>query len=139
MLTEKECKNATCPADRKRARFTDASGLYLEVSPTGSKRWFLKIYGDGKESRLALGSYPSVSLSAARLARDRVKVAKAEGVDPIEARRLEKKKMRPLSPRLRSRQLLMNGLASSKKLGVLPMHRAAIASLSGICSLLSEA
>lgn len=37
--------------------------------------------------RLALGSYSSVSLSAARLARDRVKVGKAEGVDPIEARR----------------------------------------------------
>lgn len=98
MLTEKECKNATCPADRKRARFTDASGLYLEVSPTGSKRWFLKIYGDGKESRLALGSYPSVSLSAARLARDRVKVGKAEGVDPIEARRQAKKKTETVEP-----------------------------------------
>lgn len=98
MLTEKECKNATCPADRKRARFTDASGLYLEVSPTGSKRWFLKIYGDGRESRLALGSYPSVSLSAARLARDRVKVGKAEGVDPIEARRQAKKKTETFEP-----------------------------------------
>lgn len=92
MLTEKECKNATCPPDKKRARFTDSAGLYLEVSPKGSKRWFLKTYGNRGESRLALGSYPSVSLSAARLARDRVKVAKAEGVDPIEARRLEKKK-----------------------------------------------
>ncbi|MDH0373431.1 Arm DNA-binding domain-containing protein, partial [Comamonas aquatica] len=66
MLTEKECKNATCPPDKKRTRFTDAAGLYLEVSPKGSKRWFLKTYGDGKESRLALGSYPKVSLSAAR-------------------------------------------------------------------------
>jgi len=82
MLTEKECKNATCPPDKKRTRFTDAAGLYLEVSPKGSKRWFLKTYGDGKESRLALGSYPKVSLSAARLARDRVKVDKAEGITP---------------------------------------------------------
>ena len=32
MLTEKECKNATCPPDKKRARFTDSAGLYLEVS-----------------------------------------------------------------------------------------------------------
>lgn len=98
MLTEKECKNATCPPDKKRTRFTDAAGLYLEVSPKGSKRWFLKTYGDGKESRLALGSYPKVSLSAARLARDRVKVDKAEGIDPIEARRQAKKKTEAVEP-----------------------------------------
>ena len=98
MLTEKECKNATCPPDKKRTRFTDAAGLYLEVSPKGSKRWFLKTYGDGKESRLALGSYPSVTLSAARLARDRVKVGKAEGIDPIEARRQAKNKNAAVEP-----------------------------------------
>lgn len=63
MLTDKECKNAACPADKKRARFTDANGLYLEVSPTGSKRWFWKTYFDGKESRMALGNYPGVSLT----------------------------------------------------------------------------
>ena len=56
MLTEKECKNATCPPDKKRARFTDSAGLYLEVSPKGSKRWFLKTYGNRGESRLAVAS-----------------------------------------------------------------------------------
>ena len=47
MLTDKHCKNATCPADKKRVRFTEAQGLYLEVSPGGSKRWFWKTYTDG--------------------------------------------------------------------------------------------
>lgn len=88
MLTDKECKSAACPSDKKRARFTDSNGLYLEVSPTGSKRWFWKTYFDGKESRIALGSYPSVSLTEARKARDRVKLQKADGVNPIEARRV---------------------------------------------------
>ena len=60
MLTDKHCKNAACPPDKKRARFTDALGLYLEVSPAGSKRWFWKIYTDGKEGRMALGSYQTV-------------------------------------------------------------------------------
>jgi hypothetical protein len=60
MLTDKQCKSAVCPTDKKRARFTDSGGLYLEVSPAGSKRWFWKIYADGKEGRLALGSYPTV-------------------------------------------------------------------------------
>lgn len=58
MLTDRECKNATCPPDKARARFFDAGGLYLEVSTAGSKRWFLKYRKDGKEMRLALGSYP---------------------------------------------------------------------------------
>ena len=62
MLTEIQCRNATCPPDKNRLRLTDAGGLYLEVSPTGSKRWFWKTYADGKEDRLALGGYPDVTL-----------------------------------------------------------------------------
>lgn len=34
MLTDKHCKNAACPPEKKRARFSDAHGLYLEVSAT---------------------------------------------------------------------------------------------------------
>ena len=83
MLTDAECKNAICPPDKKRARLACSGGLYLEVSPTGFKRWFWKIYTDGKESRLALGSYPAVSLSAARQARDAAKKKKAEGADLV--------------------------------------------------------
>lgn len=90
MLTDAECRNATCPPDKKRARLTDEKGLYLEVSPAGSKRWFLKLYIGGKETRLALGSYPKVGLSAARRARDAARLQKAEGIDPIQARKVEK-------------------------------------------------
>ena len=92
MLTELECKNATCPQGKARARFTDASGLYLEVSPAGSKRWFWKTYANGKEGRLALGSYPAVSLKDARKARDTAKLQKSSGVDPVQVRKLEKLK-----------------------------------------------
>jgi len=56
MLTEAECKNAICPPNRKQARFTDSGGMYLQVSPTGSKRWFLKYRVDRKEKQMALGS-----------------------------------------------------------------------------------
>jgi integrase len=92
MLTDADCKNAVCPPDKARKRLTDAGGLYLEVSPSGSKRWFWKIYRDGKESRLALGSYPAVSLKAARQARDAAKLDKAKGTDPIQARIVQKLK-----------------------------------------------
>lgn len=90
MLTDAKCRNATCSPDKKRARFTDSGGLYLEVSPAGSKRWFWKMYSDGKESRLALGSYPGVSLTAARKARDASKLQKAEGINPVQVRKVQK-------------------------------------------------
>ena len=90
MLTDAQCRNATCSPDKKRARFTDAGGLYLEVSPAGSKRWFWKIYTDGKETRLALGSYPAVTLTAARKARDAAKLQKSEGRDPVQLRQVQK-------------------------------------------------
>ena len=67
-------------------------GLYLEVSPAGSKRWFWKTYRDGKEGRLALGSYPAVTLPAARKARNAAKAHKAEGRDPVQVRKIEKLK-----------------------------------------------
>ena len=90
MLTDKHCKNASCPPDKNRARYTDAQGLYLEVSPAGSKRWFWKTYADGKEGRMALGSYPAMGLADARKARDAAKLQKAQGVDPVQARKVEK-------------------------------------------------
>lgn len=90
MLTDVQCRNTTCPPDLKRKRFTDANGLYLEVSPGGSRRWFWKYRKDGKEGRLALGKYPDVSLSAARLARDAARIKKSEGVDPVKERKLQK-------------------------------------------------
>ncbi|CAM8650585.1 XerC Integrase [Comamonadaceae bacterium] len=92
MLTDAQCKNAVCPAEKKQARFADSGGMYLQVSPTGSKRWFLKYRIDGKEKQLALGSYPAISLSEARKARDAAKLKKSEGVDPVQARKLEKLK-----------------------------------------------
>ena len=92
MLTDSECREATCPPNKARARLTDASGLYLEVSPAGSKRWFWKTYADGKEGRLALGSYPKLTLKAARKARDAAKLQKSEGGDPVKLRKLLKLK-----------------------------------------------
>lgn len=92
MLTDKQCKNAACPPEKKRVRVTDSGGLYLEISPGGSKRWFWKLYANGKESRLALGSYPGVGLAEARRARDAARLQKHEGRDPVQLRKAERLK-----------------------------------------------
>jgi integrase len=92
MLTDAQCRNATCPPDKKQARFADSGGLYLQVSPNGSRRWFWKYRIGGLEKRLALGSYPAVNLKLARTARDDAKQQKADGADPLHARKVAKLK-----------------------------------------------
>jgi integrase len=92
MLTDAECKNATCPPGKPRARLACSGGLYLEVSPAGSKRWFWKYRKEGKEGRMALGSYPEVSAKEARMARDSAKAQKSDGADPVQARKLDRLK-----------------------------------------------
>ena len=92
MLTDAQCRNAICPPDKKQARFSDSGGMYLQVSPAGSKRWFLKYRIAGAEKQLALGSYPGVTLTAARKSRDAAKLQKSQGADPVMVRKVEKLK-----------------------------------------------
>lgn len=97
MLTDILCKNARCPEGKPRARFSDSHGLYLEVAPTGAKRWFWKYQFFKKEKRLALGSYveagsPSIgmTLKQARQARDDARRLHQTGTDPAQRRQLDK-------------------------------------------------
>ncbi|WP_399684003.1 tyrosine-type recombinase/integrase [Xenophilus sp.] len=82
-LTDTACKNAKCPPDKSRARFADSGGLYLEVVPTGGKLWRWKYRFAGKEKRLAIGSYPAISLAQARRARDDARLTLKAGRDPV--------------------------------------------------------
>ncbi|WP_338147703.1 tyrosine-type recombinase/integrase [Neoroseomonas terrae] len=68
-------------------RIPDAGGLHLFVTPSGSKLWRVRYKIDGKEKLLSLGSYPEISLAAAREARDQAKAAKRRGVDPSALKR----------------------------------------------------
>jgi hypothetical protein len=56
---------AAKPAE-KPYKIAVGNGLYLEVTPTGSRLWRWKYRLDGKENRFALGSYPRISLKEAR-------------------------------------------------------------------------
>lgn len=90
MLTDLSCKKAACPEGKARARLTDSGGLYLETSPNGSKRWFWKYYYSGKEKRLALGAYPSVSLKQARSDREVARRLLQTGSDPSKRRQIDR-------------------------------------------------
>jgi integrase len=71
-------------ADRKLA---DEKGLYLLVTTNGSKLWRLKYRLNGKEKKLALGSYPDVGLKDAHDRRDIARKAAEAGSDPAAAKR----------------------------------------------------
>jgi integrase len=89
-LTDVACKNAKCPPEKARARFADAGGLYLEVVPTGGKHWRWKYRIEGKEKRLALGSYPAVTLGDARAKREKARLMLKAGTDPVQSKKEEK-------------------------------------------------
>lgn len=85
-LTDTVCKNANCPEGKTRLRLADAGGLYLEIVPSGGKHWRWKYRFGGKEKRLAVGSYPQVTLAAARRVRDDSRLLLKAGTDPVAAK-----------------------------------------------------
>jgi integrase len=75
------------PKADKPYRTADSHGLYIEVFPIGSKLWRWKYRFQGKEKRLALGTYPEVSLSRARELRFEAQQQLAQGLDPSQIRK----------------------------------------------------
>lgn len=80
MLTVVQVRAAT--ATERKIRLWDAQGLYLEVTPTGSKYWRLKYRVGGKEKVASFGTYPQVALAEARACRDKAKALLRAGKDP---------------------------------------------------------
>ena len=87
-LTATQVKNAK--GKDKPYKLTDGQGLYLQVTPSGSKLWRFKYFFGGKEKLLAFGSYPEISLLDAREKRDAARKQVANGVDPGEIRKAQK-------------------------------------------------
>ena len=60
----------------------DERGLYLLITPNGSKLWKFKYRYEGKEKKLSFGSYEDVSLAKARDKRKAARELLAAGIDP---------------------------------------------------------
>ena len=91
-LTDAQVR-ALLPKDRS-YKTSDDRGLYVEVFPTGSKLWRYKYRHNGKEKRLALGSYPQVKLGEARRKRDSARLQLDDGLDPLVERKRAKASQR---------------------------------------------
>jgi integrase len=86
-LTKIECDRAACPSGKPSVRLADGKGMYLEVTAAGGKYWRMKYRHGGKEKRLALGVYPTVSLAQARKDCDQAREALQAGNDPGQLKR----------------------------------------------------
>jgi integrase len=68
--------------------YCDGAGLYLQVSPSGSKSWIFRFRFDGRQKEMGLGSLNALTLAQARVAAAACRTGLAEKVrvDPLAAR-----------------------------------------------------
>jgi len=88
MLTDTKIK-ALKPKD-KPYKIGDSNGLFIYVTPTGSKRWRQKYRINGREKLLTHGEYPFVTLQEARGLRDDARALIAKGKDPSTEKKVKK-------------------------------------------------
>ncbi|MDI1300361.1 MAG: integrase arm-type DNA-binding domain-containing protein [bacterium] len=83
--------DSKCDAAKPKAKsytLFDGGGLYLEVMPSGSKKWRMKyIRPSGKPGLATFGDYPAVSLKQARQKREDAKTLLAQELDPNDQKR----------------------------------------------------
>lgn len=77
----------------------DFEGLYVLVTPTGSKLWNVKYRLDGRERKLSLGAYPAITLAQARQAKKQARALIARGIDPADAKQDAKRERREIKER----------------------------------------
>ncbi len=89
-LSDTQLKNAK-PKEKK-YKLSDGGGLFMQINPNGSKLWRLSYRINGKAKEYAIGTYPNISLSDARITRDKQKSLVANGID-INAKKKEDKRI----------------------------------------------
>ncbi|MDO6460145.1 integrase arm-type DNA-binding domain-containing protein [Granulosicoccaceae sp. 1_MG-2023] len=75
-------------------RHEDGGGLRLVVSDSGARRWVFRFSLNGRRREMGLGSFPSISLSAARTEAAQRRLQVSQGIDPILARKREREALR---------------------------------------------
>ncbi|WP_163068216.1 Arm DNA-binding domain-containing protein, partial [Acinetobacter baumannii] len=66
---------------------SDGKGLYLQITPEGSRLWRMSYRFAGKQKLLSFGAYPTVSLKDARDKRDKARKLLEQKIDPSVAKR----------------------------------------------------
>jgi integrase len=89
VLTATHIRNAKPKA--KAYKLSDGGGMYLLVKPDGARYWRLDYRFSGKRRTLALGVYPTVTLSGARTQREAARASLAQHIDPSTVKKAAKR------------------------------------------------
>lgn len=90
-LTDLKIKSFISKARAGRAatkKLSDGGGMFLMLTPAGTPAWRVKYRLGGKERIYAIGTYPEITLDAARTEREAIKSHLRDGRDPVQARKL---------------------------------------------------
>lgn len=68
-------------------KLADGAGLYLYITPKGSKSWRFKYRFQGKQNCICLGLYPDISLATARQKHREARECLAQGQSPALAKK----------------------------------------------------
>ena len=79
---------------REPGMYPDGGGLYLRVTPQGTKNWVLRFMLDRRPRWMGLGPFPLYGLQEARAKALEARRKRHEGIDPIDARRAERVRRR---------------------------------------------
>ena len=74
--------------------YADGGGLYLRVTPEGTKNWVFRFMLDGRPRWMGMGPLHTIGLGEARTRAGEYRKQRCDGVDPIEARRAERQQAR---------------------------------------------
>jgi integrase len=74
--------------------YADGGGLYLRVTPQGTKNWVLRYMLDRKPHWMGLGPFPLYGLQEARARALDARRKRHDGIDPIQARRAQRARLR---------------------------------------------
>ena len=88
-LNDKQIKSLN-----EEGRYNDGGNLYLQVTKTGTKSWLFVYKIANRRRMMGMGSYPDLSLAAARLKASEFRRQLIDGVDVLAARKEERKELR---------------------------------------------
>jgi integrase len=90
LLTDAKLRALAKNPPARETKHGDGGGLYLLQRPTGAPMWRYKYRFMGTDKKLAIGTYPDVSLAEAREARDAARKLVVAGIDPGAQKRAAK-------------------------------------------------
>jgi hypothetical protein len=71
---------------KKRGRYSDGHGLWLQVSEAGTKAWLFRYMINGRARHMGLGPLHTVNLAEARARARQARQLLLDGKDPIEVK-----------------------------------------------------